>query len=199
MFFGIASFAARLLIGRLGDCKCVSSLHLIQVGSLGVAITILLLPLARAYTAFVVFSIVDGFLDGLMESQFNLVLLTTVSPQLRATAFALSLKCNKCSSKASWVDCKDEQFTCPTDMADRCVTSYVKNGDEQTFSKYCGSKEYCEYSSKATCKAAENLGASECKVTCCRGQLCNAGFAAAKISGVVMLTCVLTLLVFSNL
>ena len=78
-------------------------------------------------------------------------------------------------------------------MADRCVTSYVKNGDEQTFSKYCGTKEYCEYSSKATCKAAENLGVSECKVTFCRGELCNAGFAAPKISGVVMLTCVLTL------
>ena len=87
MFFGIASFAARLLIGRLGDCKCVSSLHLIQVGSLGVAITILLLPLARAYSTFVVFSIVDGFLDGLIGSQINLVLLTTVSPQVRATAF----------------------------------------------------------------------------------------------------------------
>ena len=112
---------------------------------------------------------------------------------------ALSLKCNKCFSKVSWVDCEDKQFTCPTDMADRCVTSYVKNGDEQTFSKYCGSKEYCEYSSKATCKAAENLGASECKVTCCRGELCNAGFAAAKISGIVMLTCVLILLVFLNL
>ena len=87
MFFGIASFAARLLIGRLGDCKCVSSLHLIQVGSLGVAITILLLRLARAYSAFVVCSIVDGFLDGLIGSQINLVLLTTVSPQVRATAF----------------------------------------------------------------------------------------------------------------
>ena len=86
-------------------------------------------------------------------------------------------------------------------MADRCVTSYVKIGDEQTFSKHGVSKGkgYCEYSSKATCKAAENLGASECKVTCCRGELCNSGFAAAKISGVVMLTCVLTLLVFSNL
>ena len=115
------------------------------------------------------------------------------------THVALSLKCNKCFSKVSWVDCQDKQFTRPTDMADRCVTSYVKNGDEQTFSKYCGSKEYCEYSSKATCKAAENLGASECKVTCCSGELCNSGFAAAKISGVVMLTCVLTLLVFSNL
>ena len=112
---------------------------------------------------------------------------------------ALSLECNKCFSKVSWVDCEDNHFTCPTDMADRCVTSYVKNGDEQTFSKYCGSKEYCEYSSKATCKAAENLGASECKVTCCRGELCNSGFAAAKFSDVVMLTCVLTLLVFSNL
>ena len=112
---------------------------------------------------------------------------------------ALSLKCNKCFSKVSWVDCQDKQFTCPTDMADRCVTSYVKNGDEQTFSKHCVSKGYCEYSSKATCKAAENLGANECKVTCCRGELCNSGFAAAKISGVVMLTCVLTLLVFSNL
>ena len=87
MFFGIASFSARLLIGKLGDCKCVSSLLLIQVGSLGLAITILLLPLARAYTAFVAFSIVDGFLDGVIGSQFNLVLLTTVSPQLRATAF----------------------------------------------------------------------------------------------------------------
>ena len=37
---------------------------------------------------------------------------------------ALSLECNKCFSKVSWVDCEDKQFTCPTDKADRCVTSY---------------------------------------------------------------------------
>ena len=96
----------------------------------------------------------------------------------------MSLECNKCFSKVSWVDCEDKQFTCPIDMADRCVTSYVKNGDEQTFSKYCGSKEYCEYSSKATCKAAENLGASECKVTCCRGELCNFVDMRIDITGV---------------
>ena len=58
-----------------------------QLPTPDVAINILLLPLARAYSAFVVFSIVDGFLDGLIGSQINLVLLTNVSPQLRATAF----------------------------------------------------------------------------------------------------------------
>ena len=87
MFFGIAGFTSRLLVGRLGDCKFVNSLHVVQVGLLGIAVSILLLPLARSYTAFTVFSLVDGFLDGAVGSQINLLLLTTVSPQLRATSF----------------------------------------------------------------------------------------------------------------
>ena len=78
-------------------------------------------------------------------------------------------------------------------MADRCVTSYVKNGDEEkTFSKYCRSKEYCEYSSKATCKAAETSASANARLLLVEAN-CNVGFAAPKISGVVMLTCVLTL------
>ena len=87
MFFGIASFSALFVFAGLGDCKHVNSLNLVQGGSLVIAVSILLLPLARTYTAFVVFSIVDGFCDGVMASQVNLLLLTTVSTQLRATAF----------------------------------------------------------------------------------------------------------------
>lgn len=89
MFFGLASFSSRILIGRLGDCKCVNnlSLHVVQIGLLTIAVAILLLPLARSYSAFVVFSVVDGFCDGAVGSQLNLLLLTTVSPKLRATAF----------------------------------------------------------------------------------------------------------------
>lgn len=88
MFFGLASFSGRVLIGRLGDCKCVNtSLYVVQIAWLTIAVSILLLPLARSYTAFVVFSVVDGFCDGAVGSQLNLLLLTTVSPKLRATAF----------------------------------------------------------------------------------------------------------------
>ena len=88
MFFGLASLTGRILIGRLGDCKCfILSLYVIQIGFLTIAVSFLLLPLARSYTAFVIFSVVDGFCDGAVGSQLNLLLLTTVSPELRATAF----------------------------------------------------------------------------------------------------------------
>lgn len=88
MFFGLASFTGRILIGRLGDRKCfISSLYVIQIGFLTMAVSFLLLPLARDYTGFVIFSVVDGFCDRAVGSQLNLLLLTTVSPKLRATAF----------------------------------------------------------------------------------------------------------------
>ena len=60
---------------------------MVHVGLLTIAVSILLLPLARSYSAVAVFSVVDGFCDGAVGSQLNLLLLTTVSPNLRATAF----------------------------------------------------------------------------------------------------------------
>ena len=87
MFFGMASFVGRLVTGRLGDCKCVNSLYMVQASFLTLAVFILLLPLARSYIAFVLFSLVAGYAYGAGLSQVNLLLLTTVSPTLRAIAF----------------------------------------------------------------------------------------------------------------
>ena len=88
MYFGIASFSGRIVIGRLGDCRYfISSHHVVEIGFLTMAVSCLLLPSARGYTAFVVFSVVYGFCEGAVGSQMNLLFLTTVSPKLRAAAF----------------------------------------------------------------------------------------------------------------
>ena len=88
MYFGLASFTGRIVIGRLGDCKCfISSLYVVQIGFFTMAVSFLLLPLARGYTAFVVFSVVYGFCEGAAGSQVNLLFLTSESPKLRAVAF----------------------------------------------------------------------------------------------------------------
>lgn len=107
----------------------------------------------------------------------------------------MSLKCNRCASANSWDDCKDEEMTCPSGMSDRCVKAYVKYGDVKAYAKYCGMKAYCDKDKNPTCKLAQQVGASECTISCCEGDLCNAG-SAARISGTVLMACALVLLAF---
>ena len=109
----------------------------------------------------------------------------------------MSLKCKVCSSVNSWDDCKGEDTTCLSGMADRCVKAYVKYGDTEGYGKYCGMKDYCDKDKNPTCNLAKAFGASECTVNCCEGDLCNAG-SAARISGIVLVAWAMVLLVFQN-
>ncbi|XP_068722798.1 lymphocyte antigen 6S-like [Montipora capricornis] len=100
----------------------------------------------------------------------------------------LSLKCYKCSSPESWDKCEGESTTCPALLADQCVKVYFKLGPVETFSKSCGSDASCKQETNPLCKDAS--GSFECKIDCCKGDLCNAG-TATRISGILLLSCAL--------
>lgn len=108
----------------------------------------------------------------------------------------LGLKCNVCSSTTSWDHCNyiSKEVTCPSDRSDRCITAYVTFYGLQSFDKYCGPKDYCDKAQNPTCKLCKR---SDCTVDCCEGDLCNAG-STAKVSGIVMVTCAIALLVFQS-
>jgi len=106
----------------------------------------------------------------------------------------MSLECYKCSSLTSWDECKQEKIACPG-VLDRCIKAYAKYGDTERFQKYCGIEARCDKDINPTCKLAEAVGASECTVDCCEGDLCNAG-STAGISGMVMMACAVVVLVF---
>ena len=104
------------------------------------------------------------------------------------------MECYKCSSLTNWDDCKQEKMTCPG-VADRCIKAYVKYGETETYQKYCGLEIQCDKKDNPTCKLAEAIGASECSIDCCEGDLCNA-VSKAGISSMLMITCAVVVLVF---
>ena len=58
----------------------------------------------------------------------------------------------------------------------------------QVFAKSCGPKTYCTKTANPVCKV--HLGASDCKISCCEEDMCNAA-SRAGLSGLVMLSGVL--------
>ncbi|XP_068707570.1 uncharacterized protein [Montipora foliosa] len=105
-----------------------------------------------------------------------------------------SLKCYTCTSSESWDKCEEKSRACVAPFADQCVKVYFKAGPLETFSKSCGSDAYCEQATNPLCKDAS--GSFECKIDCCKGDLCNAG-TATRISGILLLSCALvSLMIF---
>ena len=107
----------------------------------------------------------------------------------------MSLKCNECSSAESWDKCSNTETTCPSGMEERCIKVYLKYGETKVFARSCGPKDYCDKDKNPTCKLAESVSGAECEISCCEGDLCNAG-SAAKISGIMLLACALAVLMF---
>ena len=108
----------------------------------------------------------------------------------------MSLKCNVCSSAESWDKCESKETTCQAGF-DRCMKIYAKYGDIKVYRKSCSAKVFCDKKKNTICMAADLVKDSECDVNCCGGDLCNAG-SAAKISGIVLMACALTLLAYRN-
>ena len=109
----------------------------------------------------------------------------------------MSLKCNICSSAESWDKCSNTEMTCPSGIEERCVKVEFKYGETKSFTRTCGTKDYCDKGKNPTCNLVESVSGVECNVNCCEGDLCNAG-SAAKISGIMLLACALAVLMFKG-
>lgn len=109
----------------------------------------------------------------------------------------MGLNCYICASSSSWDDCEHRNMTCPK-LSDRCIKVYLEHSDEEMYKKYCGIVGHCEKKANPTCNAEKVAGASECKIDCCEGNLCNGG-SKPHANGMTMLVCAVAVLAFRNL
>ena len=90
MYFGLASFIARLAAGCVCDLTRVNPRYVFQVGSLITAVSVILLPLANSQTRFILCSVFFGVGNGITLTSMNVVLLNCVEAKRRASAFGLA-------------------------------------------------------------------------------------------------------------
>ena len=90
MYYGLASCIARLTAGRVCDLTGINPRFIFQIGSLVAAVSVILLPLASSYTPFVLCSCFFGLGAGMSMTTTNLILLTCVDAERRASAFGLA-------------------------------------------------------------------------------------------------------------
>lgn len=87
MFLGLSSAVGRLLSGRLCDVKCVNIQYVNQLAIAITGMATVLLPLARTFVSVAFYTVVFGFADGAFMTTQNVILLSIVGPERRATAF----------------------------------------------------------------------------------------------------------------
>lgn len=126
------------------------------------------------------------------ENDMNLKLKVVIIVLLAIPYAAFGLNCHKCSSTKSWEECDDKKsskVTCAGNDA-TCYKVHYSTEDKtiQVFANSCGPKTYCTKTANPVCKV--HLGASDCKISCCEEDMCNAA-SRAGLSGLVMLSGVL--------
>lgn len=87
MFLGITSAMARLSIGRICDLKFINIQYINQLGISITGVATLLLPLAKSFVSVATYTAVFGFADGVFITTQNVILLSIVGPERRASAF----------------------------------------------------------------------------------------------------------------
>ena len=90
MIFGITSCASRVLVGRLCDIKGINAMYVLQVGLLLNSLSVLMYGVPSTFAPFAVISVFYGIGDGISISVGNLLILTSVEPSRRASAFGLA-------------------------------------------------------------------------------------------------------------
>ena len=90
MIYGLTSFAFRITTGRLCDIKRVNPIYVFQVGMLTSGASVMLFGVPSTYAPLAVISALYGIGDGTSLTSGNLLLLTTVEPKKRASAFGLA-------------------------------------------------------------------------------------------------------------
>ena len=78
-----------MITGRLLDIRAVNPFHINQVGSLSLALSMLLVQLATKYYHFVIYSVFLGLGIGVLVTSIVALLLKTVEPRLRSVSFPL--------------------------------------------------------------------------------------------------------------
>ncbi|KAK3706232.1 hypothetical protein QZH41_010930 [Actinostola sp. cb2023] len=90
---GLSSLCSSLIAGRVVDIHSINPLHISQVGSLSMALSMLLLQLATEYYHFVIYSVFLGFGIGILVTIIVLLMLRTVEPRLRSVSFPFGQMC----------------------------------------------------------------------------------------------------------
>ena len=76
--------------GRLCDVKWIKPIYVFQVGMLTSGVAVVLFGVPSSYLPIAVISVFYGIGDGTSLTSGNLLLLTTVEPAKRASAFGLA-------------------------------------------------------------------------------------------------------------
>jgi len=84
---GLSSLFSSIIAGRVIDIPSVNPLHVSQVGSLTLALSMLLVQLATEYYHFVIYSVFLGGGVGILGATIVILVLKTVEPRLRSVSF----------------------------------------------------------------------------------------------------------------
>ena len=79
----------RIASGRLCDIKWINPIYVYQIGLFTIAVAVISFGVISAYLPLCVVSVFYGIGDGICLSLTNLLLLTAVEPERRASAFGL--------------------------------------------------------------------------------------------------------------
>ena len=90
MIYGIASGVTRVVTGRLCDLNRVNPVYVFQSGMALAGFSVLLFGMPSTYVPLAIISVFYGTGDGVCSSVSNLLLLTTVEPKRRASAFGMA-------------------------------------------------------------------------------------------------------------
>ncbi|CAH3140465.1 unnamed protein product [Pocillopora meandrina] len=89
MIYGLSSCVMRIASGKLCDIKWINPIYVYQIGLFTIAVAVISFGVVSAYLPLCVVSVFYGIGDGISLSLTNLLLLTAVEPERRASAFGL--------------------------------------------------------------------------------------------------------------
>lgn len=89
IYQGFSSFVARILSGRLCDLKWINPCYLYQLSIILDGTSVAFASLASHYSHLVTYSVFFGIAEGGFVATFSIILLNSVEPSRRASAFGL--------------------------------------------------------------------------------------------------------------
>ncbi|KAK3718099.1 hypothetical protein QZH41_017203, partial [Actinostola sp. cb2023] len=82
IFIGVCSLIATVVAGRVMDIQAVNPFHVNQIGSLMMALCMILIQMATKYYHFIIFSFFFGLGIGIFRTTVAVLFLNTVEPAL---------------------------------------------------------------------------------------------------------------------
>jgi len=105
-----------------------------------------------------------------------------------------ALKCYRCESSESWIECDDSAkniITCSAGQS-RCGKVFKRADQISTFARGCLSAKQCYDGPEnfELCRKAQERGSKvTCQMSCCSGDLCNGAAHMSVVGGLILLTC----------